>query len=197
LAAGLISIVPSPLRLSAGAMISQVPFTPFNLGCTKVPGPQFPLYVLGHKRLRWYPCVPIGGELAVNCAILSYDGMVYFGFSGDAHAAPDLTRFEKLLKTSFEELKVAARIVSNPGKTRGSARGKKLSAQTQTSKSNQTQLSKAKKSDTSHAAAPGSVISAHSSPVPISFLPVQPAVQTALKPQSIVEDKNVLTQLMA
>jgi diacylglycerol O-acyltransferase / wax synthase len=90
LAAGVLSIVPSAVQSFAGPMISRVPFTPFNMVCTNVPGPQFPLYVLGHKMLRWYPYVPIGGELALNCAILSYDGMVCFGFSGDAHAAPDL-----------------------------------------------------------------------------------------------------------
>jgi hypothetical protein len=87
-----------------------LPITPFNLVCTNVPGPQFPLYVLGHKMLRWYPYVPIGGELALNCAILSYDGMVYFGFSGDAHAAPDLRQLEKFLKSNFAELRAAAGI---------------------------------------------------------------------------------------
>jgi hypothetical protein len=91
-------------------MIGDVPFTPFNMVCTNVPGPQFPLYVLGHKMLRWYPYVPIGGELALNCAILSYDGMVYFGFSGDANITPDMTRFEKLLQSNFAELREAAGI---------------------------------------------------------------------------------------
>ena len=89
-------------------MISQVPFTPFNMVCTSVPGPQFPLYLLGHKMLHWYPYVPIGGEMAVNCAILSYNGMVYFGFSGDVHAAPDLWRLEKFVKQSFAELRDAS-----------------------------------------------------------------------------------------
>ena len=43
--------------------------------------------------------------MAVNCAILSYNGQVFFGFSGDVHAAPDLNRMEKLLETSFVELR--------------------------------------------------------------------------------------------
>lgn len=45
--------------------------------------------------------------MAVNCAILSYNGSVYFGFSGDMHAAPDLKRLEKLLQLSFADLRVA------------------------------------------------------------------------------------------
>jgi len=108
LAGGMIGILPGVMQSFAGPMISQLPITPFNMVCTNVPGPQYPLYLLGHKMTHWYPYVPIGGELAMNCAILSYDGMIYFGFSGDAHAAPDVARLEKFLSASFEELREAA-----------------------------------------------------------------------------------------
>lgn len=107
LAGGLIGMFPTTLQGLAGPLASQLPVTPFNLVCTNVPGPQCPLYLLGHKMLDWYPYVPVGGEMAVNCAILSYNGMIYFGFSGDVHAAPDLKRMEKLLQTSFKELREA------------------------------------------------------------------------------------------
>jgi diacylglycerol O-acyltransferase len=107
LAGGLIGMFPLPIQGFAGPIASQLPITPFNLVCTNVPGPQVPLYLLGHKMLDWYPYVPVGGEMAVNCAILSYNGMVYFGFSGDVKAAPDLGRLEKLLEASFAELRDA------------------------------------------------------------------------------------------
>lgn len=107
LAGGLIGMFPTSLQGFAGPIASQLPVTPFNLVCTNVPGPQFPLYVLGHKMVEWYPYVPVGGEMAVNCAVLSYNGQVYFGFSGDVHAAPDLRRLEKLLQISFTELRQA------------------------------------------------------------------------------------------
>jgi diacylglycerol O-acyltransferase len=107
LAGGLIGIFPGALQAYVGPLMSQLPITPFNMVCTNVPGPQYPLYLLGHKMLRWYPYVPVGGELAVNCAILSYNGTVYFGFSGDRHAAPDLGRLEKFLNASFQELRAA------------------------------------------------------------------------------------------
>ena len=110
LAGGLIGMFPTSVQALAGPIVSQLPVTPFNLVCTNVPGPQYPLYLLGHRMLRWYPYVPVGGEMAVNCAILSYDGAVYFGFSGDVHAAPDLRRLEEFLKLSFEELREAAGI---------------------------------------------------------------------------------------
>ena len=108
LAGGLIGFLPTSVQALTGPLVSQLPITPFNLVCTNVPGPQFPLYLLGHELLRCYPYVPVGGEMAVNCAILSYNGMVYFGFSGDVHAAPDLGRLETLLEQSFAELREAA-----------------------------------------------------------------------------------------
>jgi diacylglycerol O-acyltransferase len=108
LAGGLIGFFPTSVQALAGPLVSQLPITPFNMVCTNVPGPQFPLYLLGHEMVRCYPYVPIGGEMAVNCAILSYNGTVYFGFSGDVHAAPDLGRLETLLEQSFAELREAA-----------------------------------------------------------------------------------------
>ena len=110
LAGGMIGMFPTSVQGMAGPLVSQLPITPFNMVCTNVPGPQFPLYLLGHKMLHCYPYVPVGGEMAVNCAILSYNGSVYFGFSGDVHAAPDLRKLEKLLSESFTELRTAVGI---------------------------------------------------------------------------------------
>ena len=129
LTGGLIGMFPTALQALAGPMVSQVPFTPFNLVCTNVPGPQYPLYLLGHKMLRWYPYVPVGGEMAVNCAILSYNGTAYFGFSGDVHAAPDLRRLEEFLKVSFAELREAAGLKPQ---TKKAPPAKKARAKTQT-----------------------------------------------------------------
>jgi diacylglycerol O-acyltransferase / wax synthase len=123
LAGGLIGMFPTSVQGMAGPIVSQLPITPFNMVCTNVPGPQFPLYLLGHKMLRCYPYVPIGGEMAVNCAILSYNGSVYFGFSGDVHAAPDLRRLESLLMESFTELRAAVGIQPPEQKTPRRRRG--------------------------------------------------------------------------
>jgi diacylglycerol O-acyltransferase len=109
LAGGLVGTTPTLLQAFAGPMASQLPITPFNLVCTNIPGPQSPLYLLGHKMLQWYPYVPVGGDMAVNCAVLSYNGTTYFGIAGDVHAAPDLNRLETFLRLSLEELRNAAR----------------------------------------------------------------------------------------
>jgi diacylglycerol O-acyltransferase len=108
LAAGLIGMFPTSAQALAGHILSRLPFTPFNMVCTNVPGPQYPLYLLGHKILHCYPYVPVGGEMPLNCAILTYNGTAYFGFSGCTQAAPDLRRLETLLQLNFAELKEAA-----------------------------------------------------------------------------------------
>lgn len=108
LAGGLIGLLPTALQALAGPVAGQLPITPFNMVCTNVPGPQSPLYLLGHKMLNWYPYVPIGGQMAVNCAVLSYNRVTYFGFSGDVHAAPDLQRMRQFFQASRTEMLQAA-----------------------------------------------------------------------------------------
>jgi hypothetical protein len=170
-------------------VLSQLPITPFNLVCTNVPGPQFPLYMLGHKMLRWYPYVPVGGEMAVNCAILSYDGTVYFGFSGDVHAAPDLRRLEAFLKLSFEELRDASGITP-PRKSE-----KKVRAKTQEVKPARKSAKKvlAKTQEVSKPA-PEPVATVRVS-IPLTVPP--PSVKLAQASPPTTEEENVLTPMFA
>ncbi|MGC2195298.1 MAG: wax ester/triacylglycerol synthase family O-acyltransferase [Terriglobales bacterium] len=175
LAGGLLGILPSPLQAFVGPQISQIPFTPFNMVCTNVPGPQFPLYLLGHKMVHWYPYVPIGGELALNCAILSYNGMVYFGFSGDVHITPDLGRLEKFLKLSFSELRDAVGITSRP-------------------KRSPRKRSRTKTQVTATPAAPPTTTSVR---MPIPLPVAQPAVKSPGTEGPMVEEKRVLFQQTA
>src|SRR5271166_3766983 len=105
---GLLSSLPSAFWANVGPIVSQLPLSLCNIICTNVPGPQIPLYLMGHKMLKWYPWVPIGGLMGINCAILTYNGTAYFGFTGDVHAAPDLERLEKFVDQSFAELRSVA-----------------------------------------------------------------------------------------
>jgi diacylglycerol O-acyltransferase len=106
-AGALIAAIPSPVQVFLGPIAAQLPLTLCNLIFTNVPGPRHPLYVLGHKLLKVYPYVPIGGEMGANCAVLTYDGTAHFGFSCDVHATPDSHLFSKFLQESVEELKSA------------------------------------------------------------------------------------------
>ena len=62
----------------------------FNLVVTNVPGPQFPLYVLGRRLQVLYPVVPLAQRQALGIAVMSYDGHLAFGLLGDYDALPDL-----------------------------------------------------------------------------------------------------------
>ena len=71
---------------------------------TNVPGPQFPLYVLGRKALELHPYVPITGGMRVTTAIFSYLGTLYFGLTGDFDAMPDLGVLGEGIHAGFAEL---------------------------------------------------------------------------------------------
>jgi diacylglycerol O-acyltransferase / wax synthase len=62
----------------------------FNLIVTNVPGPQFPLYVLGREMLEAYPVAFLPESHALAIAIMSYNGQMNFGLLGDFDALPDI-----------------------------------------------------------------------------------------------------------
>ncbi len=80
----------------------------FNVVVTNVPGPQFPLYMLGRKLLRIYPQVPLVRNTALGIAIMSYDGTLNFGLLGDYDALPDLDDLAGALRDAIAELAAAA-----------------------------------------------------------------------------------------
>jgi len=170
LAGGLIGMFPNSAQALGGQILSRLPFTPFNMVCTNVPGPQYPLYLLGHQMVHCYPYVPVGGEMALNCAILTYNGSAYFGFSGDAYAAPDLRRLETLLKLSFVELREAAGVT--PTRTQEKEKGMKVKV--------------ASKREAVPASSPASI-----APQPLA------SVESAVEPQAPDREKKALTRLIA
>jgi diacylglycerol O-acyltransferase len=80
----------------------------FNLVVTNVPGPQFPLYLLGRRMLDPFPMVPLAKNQALGVALLSYDGHINFGLVGDYDLVWDLDEFAADLEESMAELAAAA-----------------------------------------------------------------------------------------
>jgi diacylglycerol O-acyltransferase len=62
----------------------------FNLIVTNVPGPQFPLYVLGREMLQAIPVAFLPENHSLAIAIMSYNGQMNFGLLGDFDALPDI-----------------------------------------------------------------------------------------------------------
>jgi diacylglycerol O-acyltransferase len=80
----------------------------FNLVVTNVPGPQFPLFLMGRRMERVFPMVPLAKNQAVCVGIMSYDGQVNFGLIGDFDAMADLDDLGDDVEASLEELIEAA-----------------------------------------------------------------------------------------
>jgi len=76
----------------------------FNLVVTNVPGPQFPLYLLGRRMEAIFPMVPLARRQALCVGIMSYDGEVDFGLIGDYDAMADLDSFALDLEGAIEEV---------------------------------------------------------------------------------------------
>ena len=89
----------------------------FNLVVTNVPGPQFPLYVLGRRLRVLFPVVPLARRQALGIAVMSYDGHLGFGLLGDFDALPELEAIAADLKWAIGSLARAAG-VSPPAKRR-------------------------------------------------------------------------------
>jgi WS/DGAT/MGAT family acyltransferase len=81
----------------------------YTLLVTNVPGPQFPLYVLGRELLDVVPVPFLGGRRALAVAIMSYNGRVDFGLLGDYDSLPDLDVIAEALADSLDELRGLAR----------------------------------------------------------------------------------------
>jgi len=77
---------------------------PYNLIVTNVPGPQFPLYLLGARLLTGFPQVPLFENQALGIAVFSYCGSLGFGFNADRDLVPDLDAFATAVQRGFDEL---------------------------------------------------------------------------------------------
>jgi hypothetical protein len=75
---------------------------------TNVPGPQFPLYLLGREMEQLVPIAFLPDDHALAIAIMSYNGSVDFGLLADYDAMPDLDLVGRSIKDSLAELMQAA-----------------------------------------------------------------------------------------
>jgi diacylglycerol O-acyltransferase / wax synthase len=80
----------------------------FNLVVTNIPGPQFPLYLMGSELEAIFPMVPLAQRQAVCFGIMSYNGQVNFGLIGDFDAITDLDALAADLEASLAELTAIA-----------------------------------------------------------------------------------------
>ncbi len=94
----------APPTIMAQAARLQARQRLFNVVVTNVPGPQFPLYLLGRQMEAAYPMVPLAENQALGIAIMSYNGQLNFGLNADYDAVGDLEVLADELRASIDEL---------------------------------------------------------------------------------------------
>jgi diacylglycerol O-acyltransferase len=99
---GMTDYVAPTLMDLAGRLVHRQRF--LNLVCTNVPGPQFPLYMMGARLLEAFPIVPLTRNTTIVVGILSYDGTLHFGLWGDRDEAADLEILAAGIEDSFSDL---------------------------------------------------------------------------------------------
>jgi WS/DGAT/MGAT family acyltransferase len=80
----------------------------YNLLVTNVPGPQFPLYLLGRKLETMVPIPFLAPEKALAIAVFSYDGGVHISLMGDYEAMHDLDVLGGFVEDEIAVLREAA-----------------------------------------------------------------------------------------
>jgi diacylglycerol O-acyltransferase / wax synthase len=97
---------PPTIMGQASRLMSRQRF--FNLVVTNVPGPQFPLYLMGREMIETFPMVPLVKNQALGIALLSYNGHINFGLVGDFDLLWDLDELAVDVRESLVELATAA-----------------------------------------------------------------------------------------
>ena len=117
----------APTLLALGSRAAfQLPQPLVQTVTTNVPGPRFPLFVLGRKMVEAYPYVPIGDNVRISVAIFSYLDRFSFGITADYSAAPDLDTLTKGIRRGLAELQAqsgATRRAAAPARAKRRATG--------------------------------------------------------------------------
>lgn len=88
---------------------------PYNIVVTNVPGPPFPLYLLGARLAEVYPLVPLYGHQRVGIALFSYAGTLHWGINADWQGVPDLHHLVDAIDAELSELLGAVRAAPSDG----------------------------------------------------------------------------------
>jgi diacylglycerol O-acyltransferase len=89
---------------SAAVVLRRTPQRSIHTVTTNVPGPRSPLYALGREMLEYLPFVPLSQGVRIGIAILSYNGNVCFGVTGDYDTVPEVSWFCGRIEASIAEL---------------------------------------------------------------------------------------------
>jgi WS/DGAT/MGAT family acyltransferase len=113
-----LGLAPSALLAAGSRAAFQFPQSLVQTVTTNVPGPQFPLFILGRRMVEAHPYVPIGDNVRIAVAIFSYLGRFSFGITADSSAAPDLDVLAEGIHRGLTELQTQSAATSRTGPAR-------------------------------------------------------------------------------
>jgi len=114
----ILGLAPSPLLALGARAAFQLPQPLVQTVTTNVPGPQFPLFILGRQMIEAHPYVPIGDNVQIAVAIFSYCGRFSFGITADPSAAPDLHILARGIGRGLTELEAHSAPTGRAGPAR-------------------------------------------------------------------------------
>jgi hypothetical protein len=80
----------------------------FNLLVTNVPGPQFPLFLMGRQAVDLFPLPFLAEHHGLAVAIISYNGLIEWGLLADYDAVADVESIAEGIDLVLEDLLAAA-----------------------------------------------------------------------------------------
>ena len=98
----------APLMRAGTRLLQRFPQHSVNTVVTNVPGPQFPLYAAGREMLEYRPFVPLSHGVRIGVAVISYNGKISFGVTGDFDTVPDVDVVISGIETGMADLVAAA-----------------------------------------------------------------------------------------
>jgi diacylglycerol O-acyltransferase / wax synthase len=96
--------VPATLMTLGARVYARTGQRVINTVTTNIPGPQYPIYLLGRRMLEMFPYIPVALGVRISIGIMSYDGHVAIGVTGDYDAVPDLDILCTAIEDSLAEL---------------------------------------------------------------------------------------------
>lgn len=82
----------------------------FNLILTNVPGPPWPLYLMGARLDSLIPIVNLWPGQGLGVALLSYDGRLFWGIDADRQVLPEVESLVGDIEGAFAELREVAAV---------------------------------------------------------------------------------------
>jgi len=117
-----LGLLPDALRGVAARAVAG-PRT-YNLTISNVPGPDFPLYMLGAELTEAHPVVPIAQGHSLSIGIFRYLQRLHFGFYADPEAFPQVRALPAAIDAALRELLLPARVQAKRSRPGGPVRAR-------------------------------------------------------------------------